>query len=57
MNPARARKLLLHRREINKLIGGVQKDGLTIVPLRLFFDKNGLAKVNIALARGKKRDR
>ena len=52
--PARQRKLLLHRREINKLIGGVNKDGLTIVPIRLFFDKKGLAKVTIALAKGKK---
>lgn len=52
--PARPRKLLLHRREINKLIGGVQKDGLTIVPIKLFFDGRGLAKITIALAKGKK---
>ncbi len=52
--PARPRKLLLHKREINKLIGGVQKDGLTIIPLKLYFDKKGLAKILIALARGKK---
>ena len=52
--PARPRKLLLHRREINKLIGGVQKDGATIVPLKLYFDKKGLAKITIALAKGKK---
>ena len=51
---ARPRKLLLNRREINKLIGAVQKEGLTIVPIKLFFDKNGLAKITIALARGKK---
>ena len=51
---ARPRKLLLNRREINRLIGGVNKDGLTIVPVKLFFDKNGMAKILIALARGKK---
>ena len=51
---ARPRKLLLNRREINKLIGAVQKEGLTIVPIKLFFDDNGLAKITIALARGKK---
>ena len=51
---ARPRKLLLHRREINKLLGGVQKEGQTIVPIKLFFDKNGLAKMTIALAKGKK---
>lgn len=51
---ARPRKLLLKRREINKLIGGVQKEGLTIVPIKLFFDDHGLAKITIALARGKK---
>lgn len=52
--PARTRKLLLKRKEINKLIGSVQKDGLTIIPLRLYFDDKGLAKITIALARGKK---
>lgn len=52
--PARKRKLLLNKKEINKLIGGVQKDGLTIVPIKLFFDDKGLAKIVIALARGKK---
>jgi SsrA-binding protein len=51
---ARPRKLLLNRREINKLIGAVQKEGFTIVPIKLFFDDNGLAKITIALARGKK---
>jgi len=52
--PARPRKLLLNRREINKLIGAVQKEGLTIVPVKLFFDAKGMAKIDIALARGKK---
>ena len=52
--PRRKRKLLLHRREIDRLAGGVLRDGLTIVPLRLFFNPRGRAKAEIALARGKK---
>lgn len=51
--PLRPRKLLLNRREIDKLSGKTQQKGLTIIPLRLYF-KNGLAKCEIALARGKK---
>ncbi|MCF3934205.1 SsrA-binding protein SmpB [Acuticoccus sp. M5D2P5] len=50
----RPRKLLMHRREMNKLIGAIQQDGLTIVPLRLYFNARGIAKVMIGLARGKK---
>ncbi len=50
----RPRKLLLHRREIDRLAGGVLRDGLAIVPLRLFFNPRGRAKAEIALARGKK---
>jgi SsrA-binding protein len=50
--PTRTRKLLLHRREIRRLIGSVERKGLTLVPLELYF-KNGQAKVRIALGRGK----
>lgn len=50
----RPRKLLLHRRQINKLIGAVQRDGMTIVPLKLFFNDKGYVKCEIALAKGKK---
>jgi SsrA-binding protein len=50
--PDRDRKLLLHRREIDSLIGAVQQKGLTLVPTRLYF-KNGRAKLELALARGK----
>jgi len=50
----RSRKLLLHRRQIDKLAGGVLREGLTIVPLRIYFNKRGRAKVGIALAKGKK---
>jgi SsrA-binding protein len=51
-DPERDRKLLLHRREIDRLRGRVQEKGLTLVPIRLYF-KDGRAKVEIALARGK----
>lgn len=52
--PKRPRKLLLHLREIAKLIGGVERDGMTIVPLKMYFNDRGRAKIEIALARGKK---
>ncbi len=51
--PLRPRKLLLHRGEINRLLGKVMEKGLTLVPLRLYF-KQGRAKVEIGLARGRK---
>ncbi len=50
----RPRKLLLHAREIRKLIGGLERDGLTIVPLKLYFNERGIVKMQIALAKGKK---
>ena len=53
-DPKRPRKLLLHKREVDKLLGKVARDGYSIVPLRLFFNGRGLAKIEIALARGKK---
>jgi SsrA-binding protein len=53
-DPLRKRKLLLHRKEINKLMGKTQLKGLTIVPLRIYFSKRGHAKVELALAKGKK---
>jgi SsrA-binding protein len=52
-DPERDRKLLLHRREIERLMGKVAERGLTLVPLRLYF-REGRAKLEIALARGKK---
>ena len=51
--PARSRKLLLHRKEIRRLIGAVEREGLTLIPLEIYF-KNGIAKVALALAKGKK---
>ncbi|MDA8198815.1 MAG: SsrA-binding protein SmpB [Thermaerobacter sp.] len=52
--PDRARKLLLHRREIKELEAKVKQRGFTLVPLRVYFDARGRAKVELALARGKK---
>ena len=52
--PKRPRKLLLHRREIDKLAGGVEREGMTIVPLKLYFNEKGRAKIELAVARGKK---
>jgi SsrA-binding protein len=52
-DPVRTRKLLLHRREIARMIGAVEQQGLTLVPLELYF-RNGRAKVALALGRGKK---
>ena len=52
--PTRTRKLLLHRKEIRRMIGGVERQGLTLVPLELFFNPRGKAKVTLAHAKGKK---
>jgi SsrA-binding protein len=51
--PTRTRKLLLHRKEIRRLIGAVEREGLTLIPLELYF-KKGVAKVALALGKGKK---
>jgi SsrA-binding protein len=53
-DPLRPRRLLLHRREISKLLGKTQQKGLTLIPLRIYFSSRGRAKVEIALAKGKK---
>jgi len=52
--PRRHRKLLLHRKQIDRMIGAVQRDGQTIIPLRLYLNEHGKAKLEIALAKGKK---
>jgi len=52
--PIRPRKLLLHQKEIQKIHGKVQQAALTLIPLRMYFNSRGLAKVELALARGKK---
>ena len=51
--PRRPRKLLLHAREINRLFGAVERKGMTLVPLSIYFNQSGRAKVELALAKGK----
>ncbi len=50
----RPRKLLIHKREAGKLIGAVQREGMTLIPLRIYFNDRGRAKLELAIARGKK---
>jgi SsrA-binding protein len=52
--PKRPRKLLLHQRQINKLTGAIEREGMTVIPLKLYFNPRGRAKIEIALAEGKK---
>jgi SsrA-binding protein len=51
--PKRARKLLLHKREIAKLASAVEREGMTIVPLKMYFNERGRAKIEVAVAKGK----
>lgn len=53
-DPHRPRKLLLHKREIDRLVGATKDKGMTLVPLAIYFNRRGLAKVEIGVARGKK---
>lgn len=53
-DPLRERKLLLNRREINKLIGKITEKGLTVIPLQLYFNDKNIIKIEIAVAKGKK---
>ncbi len=52
--PTRPRKLLLHRKEMGRLAGAIQREGMTVVPLRLYFNARGIAKVELGMAKGKK---
>ena len=52
--PKRRRKLLLHKKQVNKLAGAVEREGMTLVPLRLYFNERGRAKLLLAVAKGKK---
>lgn len=52
--PTRTRKLLMHEREIGRMIGKIQEKGLTLIPLRLYFNDSGRVKVELGLARGKR---
>ena len=53
--PRRARKLLLHKKELNRLTGAVTREGMTVVPLGLYFNDRGIAKVALGLAKGKRK--
>ena len=53
--PRRPRKLLLHRKELNRLMGAIRREGITIVPLSIYFNERGRAKVQLGLARGKRK--
>lgn len=53
--PLRARKLLLHKREQNRLIGAIKREGATLIPLSIYFNKRGIAKLQLALAKGKRK--
>ena len=53
--PRRPRKLLLHKREIKRLFGAIQREGMTLVPLSLYFNEKGRAKVELGLAHGKRK--
>ena len=52
--PRRHRKLLLHRKQLDSLIGSVQREGRTLIPTKLYWNEKGLAKLELALAKGKK---
>jgi len=52
--PRRPRKLLVHKKEVRKLLGAVTREGMTLVPLSIFFNDRGLAKVSLGLAKGRK---
>ena len=54
VDPLRTRKLLLHKKEINKIMGQIKLNGLTLVPLNIYINEDGRAKMELALARGKK---
>ena len=54
-NPTRKRKLLLNKKELNKILGSVKRDGFSVVPISIYFNDKGLAKLNIGLGKGKKK--
>ena len=54
-NPTRKRKLLLNKKELNKVLGSVRREGFSVVPISIYFNDKGLAKLNIGLGKGKKK--
>jgi SsrA-binding protein len=53
--PRRPRKLLLHKRQMNRILGAIRREGITVVPLSIYFNERGRAKVELGLARGKRK--
>lgn len=53
--PRRPRRLLLHRREINRLLGAIKREGITVVPLSIYFNERGRAKIELGIAKGKRK--
>jgi SsrA-binding protein len=53
--PRRPRKLLLHRKQVNRLLGAIRREGMTLVPLSIYFNERGRAKIELGLARGKRK--
>ena len=53
--PRRPRKLLLHRKQVHRLLGAIQRDGMTVIPLSIYFNERGRAKVELGIARGKRK--
>jgi len=53
--PRRARKLLVHRKELNSLLGAIKREGVTLVPISIYFNERGIAKLELGLAKGKKK--
>jgi SsrA-binding protein len=53
--PRRPRRLLLHRREIDRLLGAIKREGITVVPLSIYFNERGRAKVELGIAKGKRK--
>src|SRR5215211_4780131 len=53
--PTRPRKLLLHKKQVSRLLGAIRREGVTVVPLAIYFDERGRAKVELGLAHGKKK--
>jgi SsrA-binding protein len=53
--PRRPRKLLVHRKELNRLMGAIKREGITLVPISIYFNERGIAKLELGLAKGKKK--
>jgi SsrA-binding protein len=54
-NPTRSRKLLVNRKELNKILGSIRRDGFSVVPITMYFSDKGFVKLNIGLGKGKKK--